>query len=77
MLYKLVEVLTIWYIQYYGTADEQRYNLYSISYRFELGSHCRAKAHVSDDDGRERVDDAVWNSTVIYHIRRCAHINPS
>jgi hypothetical protein len=59
------ERLTIWDVEYNGTTNEQRSNLYSVTHRFELGRHGSSEAHIADNNGGKRVDDAIGDGTAI------------
>jgi hypothetical protein len=59
-----MNILTIGHVEDNGTTNDQRYDLYCVSHGLELSRHCCRETHVADDDGRERVNNTVGNSTV-------------
>ena len=56
--------LTVWHIENDRSTDKEGDNLDCVANRLQLGGHGRAKPHVSDDNSRKGVYDAVRDSTV-------------
>ena len=55
--------LTVADVQDNRATDKQSNNLHCITDRLELSRHGGAESHVANNDGRERVDDTIRNSS--------------
>lgn len=56
---KIVKFLTVWHIKNDCSSNEECDNLDSVSDRFKLSGHSGPEAQITNDDGREGVDNTV------------------